>query len=103
MALRTGPTSVGEEAITLEDVAAPGLVSQRLGQVARLCLHLVEQADVLDRDHGLVGESLYQLDLALRKLSVRTRASANMPTLRDCRSRGTNTIDLKPHEPRQIS
>ncbi len=30
---------------------------------SRARLHLVEQAHVLDRDHGLVGESRYQLDL----------------------------------------
>ena len=34
-------------------------------EVARLRLHLVEQPRILDRDHGLVGEGLDQLDLAL--------------------------------------
>ena len=32
-------------------------------QLARARLHLVEQPHVLDRDHGLVGEGLHQLDL----------------------------------------
>ena len=41
-----------------EDVGAPGLISQRLGQVAGLGLHLFEQSRVLDRDDGLVGEGL---------------------------------------------
>ena len=31
------------------------------------CLHFVEQADVLDRDHGLVGESGDEIDLLLRE------------------------------------
>ena len=46
-----------------ENVGAPGLISQRLREVAGLGLHLVEQPDVLDGDHGLVGEGLYQFDL----------------------------------------
>src|SRR6266478_8133729 len=37
-----------------EDVAAPGLVSQSLREVARLRLHFLEQTDIADRDHGLV-------------------------------------------------
>ena len=41
-----------------EDVAATGLVGQSLLQLAGLGLNLVEQTDVLDRDHGLVGEGL---------------------------------------------
>ena len=46
-----------------EDVAATGLVSQRLREVAGFRLHLVEQSDVFDRDHRLDGEGLDQLDL----------------------------------------
>ena len=42
----------------VEDVAAAGLISQRLREVARLGLHLVEQPHILDGDHGLVGEGL---------------------------------------------
>ena len=63
MALSTGLTSVGEEAITLQDIGAAGLVSQRLGQVAGLCLHLVEQPYVLDGDRCLVGKCRDQFDL----------------------------------------
>ena len=40
-----------------------GLLLQRLGQLARARLHLVEQPHVLDRDHRLVGEGGHQLDL----------------------------------------
>ena len=46
-----------------EDVAAAGLISQRLREIARLGLHLVEQPHILDGDHGLVGEGRDQFDL----------------------------------------
>ena len=39
------------------------LLLQRLFDVARARLHLVEQAGVLDRDHRLIGESLQERDL----------------------------------------
>ncbi len=39
-----------------QDVAASGLVGQRLREFAGFCLHFVEQPRVLDGDHGLVGE-----------------------------------------------
>ncbi len=35
----------------------------------RARLHLVEQAHVLDRDHGLVGEGLQDFDLARREMT----------------------------------
>ena len=40
---------------------------KRLLEVAGARLHLVEQAHVLDRDDGLVGEGLHELDLARRE------------------------------------
>jgi hypothetical protein len=40
---------------------------QRLRKIARPRLHLVEQADILDRDDGLVGEGLHDSDLAFGK------------------------------------
>ena len=39
----------------------------RARQFSRALLQLLEQADVLDGDHGLVGEGLEQRDLALRE------------------------------------
>ena len=51
--------------MTFEDVSGRGLLLQRLFEVARPRLHLVEQARVLDRDRGLIGEGLGELDLAL--------------------------------------
>ena len=50
-----------------EDVAAAGLVGQGLGKFARLGLHLVEQTDVFDGSHRLVGEGCDQLDLLVGK------------------------------------
>src|ERR1700716_3399830 len=47
----------------LEDVAASSLISQRLREVTGLRLRLVEQADIAERDHRLIGESLQQGDL----------------------------------------
>ena len=56
MASNTGCTSDGERGDHLEDVGGGGLPLQRLPG-------LVEQPRVLDRDHGLVGEGLQQLDM----------------------------------------
>ena len=47
----------------LEHLGGRGLLLQRLGQISRARLHLVEQPHVLDRDHRLVGEGRDQLDL----------------------------------------
>src|SRR3954447_9787499 len=57
-----------------EDVGAASLVSERLGEVARLGLHLVEQSHVLDRDYGLVGEGRNQFDLLVRERCNRPAA-----------------------------
>jgi hypothetical protein len=43
------------------------LVLARVGELAALFLDLVEQANVLDGDHRLVGERGDQLDLPVRK------------------------------------
>ncbi len=51
----------------LQQVRSRGLLPQRLLQVARAGLDLVEQPRILDRDHGLVGEGLHQFDLAIGK------------------------------------
>src|SRR5690348_6953243 len=49
----------------LEDLARCGLLIECRGQVAVPSLQLLEEAHVLDGDHGLVGESLEEGDLAL--------------------------------------
>ena len=60
----------------LEHVGGRGLHLQRLGEVARARLHLVEQPHVFDRDDGLVGEGRDQLDLALRERNRRGAAQS---------------------------
>ena len=37
--------------------------SQQFREVARACLHLLEQTDIADGDHGLIGEGLQQGNL----------------------------------------
>ena len=49
--------------MTLRMFALAGLVGERLRKVTRLGLHFLEQANVADGDHGLVGEGLQQADL----------------------------------------
>ena len=53
----------------LEHLGSRGLMPQGLSQVFGARLHLIEQARILDRDYGLVGEGLQQFDLALRERS----------------------------------
>ena len=53
----------------LEDIRRRRLLLQQLLEVARLCLNLVEQAHVFDRDHRLVGEGLEQLDVMRGEVS----------------------------------
>ena len=60
----------------LQDLRGRGLLLQRLAQVARARLHLVEQPHVLDRDHRLVGEGGGQLDLLVGE---RPHRSASRP------------------------
>ena len=53
----------GRTADRLEHIGRRRLLLQRFAEFRRARLHLVEQADILDGDHGLVGEGLDQLDL----------------------------------------
>jgi len=55
----------GRAADDLQHLGGRGLKLQRLRQIARARLHLVEQPHVLDRDDGLVGKGLHEFDLAL--------------------------------------
>src|SRR5258708_34514125 len=50
-----------------QDLAGRRLMFQRLRQVSRLRLHLVEQPRVLNGDDRLIRESLEQLDLTFRE------------------------------------
>ena len=47
----------------LEHIRCRRLLLQRLAQFGGACLHLLEQAHILDRDHRLVGEGLDESDL----------------------------------------
>src|SRR6516162_7292705 len=55
------------------------LLLERLGELARARLHLVEQPHVLDRDHRLVGERLQQLHLFVRKWPHRAARQREYP------------------------
>src|SRR6202171_5636033 len=61
------PDISGRRSNHAEDVATSCLVRQCLREVAGLGLNFVEQPDVLDRDHGLVGERRGQIDMPLGK------------------------------------
>ena len=52
-------------------------MGQRLREIAGPGLQLVEQADVLDRDHGLVGEARDELDLLFGERSDRKAEEAD--------------------------
>ena len=61
----TASRSNAERLMTFSTSAVAVCCCSASVEVARARLHLVEQAHVLDRDHGLVGEGLHELDLAL--------------------------------------
>ena len=52
---------------SLQHICGSDLLLESFFEIAGFGLHLVEQADVLDRDHGLVGECRDQLDLLVGK------------------------------------
>src|SRR2546423_11044936 len=43
------------------------LLLQRLAKLATACLHLLEQPNIFDSDHGLIGKCGHQFDLFGRK------------------------------------
>ena len=50
-----------------EHLGGRGLMLQGLAQFCVALLDFLEQSDILDRDHGLVGERFEQGDLLIRK------------------------------------
>ena len=50
-----------------QDLGGGGLLLEGLGEIAVARLDLGEQAHVLDRDHGLIGEGLEQGKVAVRE------------------------------------
>jgi len=57
----------GRAADDLEDIACRSLVFERFFEIARARVQFVEQPDILDRNDGLIGEGLEQIDLRLQK------------------------------------
>ena len=51
----------------MADRAQRSQFPHRFSEFARACLKFLEQTHVLDRDHGLVGESLKEPDLLARE------------------------------------
>ena len=86
MVSNTGSNSPGRRRDDLQHLRGRGLLLQRLGQLARARLHLVEQPHVLDSDHRLVGEGLDQLDLLVGErthaLAMQTITPIGFPSRR---------------------
>src|SRR5262249_37731443 len=61
--LEHGVQLAGRTTNYVQHLRGRGLLLQRLGKLARACLHLIEQSHVLDGNHRLVSEGRYQLDL----------------------------------------
>src|SRR5262249_266769 len=57
----------GGAADDLEDIGRRSLLLQRLAELARACLYVLEQAHVLDRDQRLIREGRHQVDLFVRE------------------------------------
>ena len=92
MVSKTGWTSVGELGDDPQDLAGRRLLLEGLGEVAVARLELLEQADVLDGDDGLVGEGLEQGDLAVRERPPSARRTVMAPIGSPSRSIGTATM-----------
>ena len=71
----SGELSKRRQLLCLDEAVLRGSqLLQRVGQLSRSCLHLLEQPNVLDCDHSLISEGRYQLDLLVREQShVRAR------------------------------
>ncbi len=63
----------------LEHIGGRRLLLQRFGKFPAAGLHLVEQADVFDGNHRLVGEGLEEFDLLLWEQSRLVAGRGNHP------------------------
>ena len=63
IASNTGWASVGERERDAQDLAGGGLLLERFAQFPVARLEFLEEPNVLDRDHGLIGKGLQQSDL----------------------------------------
>ena len=75
--------------MTLQMSLGRRLLLQRLLKVPRPRLHLVEQAHVLDRNDGLIGEGLNKLDLPLSEWPGLRAAKGEEPSTFPSRTIGT--------------
>src|SRR5436309_8310400 len=57
----------GRTTDNLKNLRGRGLLFQRLAELARARLYIVEQPYILDRDDGLIGEGFEQCDLLVRE------------------------------------
>src|SRR5215217_4522617 len=60
-----------------QNIAAPGLIGERLGKVACLCLNLIEQPDVLNGNCRLVGKGGSEFDLLVAERTHLGTCQAN--------------------------
>ena len=86
---KTGWTSVGELEMTRRISPVAVCCSRVSVEIAVARLQLLEQADVLDGDDGLVGEGLEELDLRVGEGPGRVRATKITPMTCPSRTIGT--------------
>ena len=89
----------------LADLTERAQLPDRLRELARARLHLVEQPHVLDRDHRLVGEGSDQLDLLLGKginSGARQKQDADRSSLAEERNTERCPVVPNGYEPTQI-
>ena len=80
----------------LEHIGGGGLLLQRFGKIVGALAQLVEQPRVLDRDDGLVGEILDELDLLVGERPDLLAVDASAPTsLSSLQHRHANTARLR--------
>ena len=65
--VKNGRKVAGGAADNAQDLRGGGLLLKRLSKVARPCLHLIEQIDIRDGNHGLVRKHRDRLDLPRRE------------------------------------
>ena len=78
-ASNTACRSKAERLMTFKTSAVAVCCCSASLKIARSRLYLVEQPGVLERDDGLIGECLYEFDLALSDGPVRGRLITNTP------------------------
>ncbi len=65
----------GRAADDAQDFGGRGLLLQRFGKFLRSRLNLIEQANIFDRDHRLVGERAQQLHVWSAKVPISLRVT----------------------------